>query len=62
MGCRASVEAELQDVPGTRYIEVNLQNQTATIVFDPSKADLDALRAAMGRAGYTPKTETVVDG
>lgn len=44
-----------------RHIDVNLQNQTATVILDSSKADLDTLRAAIGRDGYTPRAETVVD-
>lgn len=62
MGCRASVEAELQDVPGTRHVDVDLQKQMATVIFDPAQTDLDTLRAAIDRAGYTPKSETVIEG
>ncbi|HEY3368313.1 MAG TPA: heavy-metal-associated domain-containing protein [Symbiobacteriaceae bacterium] len=62
MGCRASVEAELQDLRGTRHIDVDLRNQSATVIFDPAEVDLDALRTAIGRAGYRPKSETVVAG
>ncbi len=41
---------------------MDLQKQAATVVFDPATVDENALRAAIGRAGYTPKTETVVAG
>lgn len=62
MGCRASVEAELQAVGGARLVQVDLRAQTAAVVCDPTRADADALRAARARAGYTPKRETLNDG
>ncbi len=61
MGCRASVEAELQAVGGVRLVQVDLRAQTAAVVFDPTRADAAALRAALTRAGYTPKRETLND-
>lgn len=57
----ASVEAELQDVPGTNRIDVDLKNQSVTVVFDPTRTNVDALRAAIGQAGYTPKSETIIE-
>ncbi len=62
MGCRASVEAELQDVPGARTVHVDLIQQGASIIFDPATTDVAALRAAVERAGYTPGSETIVEG
>ncbi len=62
MGCRASVEAELQDVPGARTVHVDLVQQTASVIFDPATTDVAALRAAIERAGYTPASETVSTG
>lgn len=57
MGCRASVEAELRDVPGVRQVDVNLKTQSATVVFDPARADVDVLMAAISRAGANPNLQ-----
>ncbi len=62
MGCRASVEAELQEVPGARTVYVDLTQQAAAVIFDPATIDVAALRAAVERAGYTPASETVSMG
>lgn len=62
MGCRPSVEAALRKVPGARQVNVDLTQQSATVVFDPTEADVDALRVAIRRVGYTPKAETIVTG
>src|SRR5438094_5117877 len=61
-GCQALIEGELQEVVGTRSISVSLKDQSATVVFDPSKANLDSLRTAIKQAGYLPRAETVVEG
>ena len=62
MGCRASVEAALEEVPGVLTVDVNLKNQSATVVFDPAATGVEALRQANGLAGYEPQAETVVAG
>ncbi len=56
------VKAELQDVSGIRRVAVDVKSQTASAVFDPAQTDLGALREAVGQAGYTAKSETVIDG
>ena len=62
MGCRASVEAELQTVRGTCGVRVDLDSQTATVVFDPAVTSLDDLRAAVRRAGSNPDVAAIDDG
>lgn len=62
MGCRASVEAALEEVPGVQAVQVNLTSQSATVVFDPAATSVDALRSAISEVGYLPQAETVVDG
>jgi copper chaperone CopZ len=52
----------MQQVDGARQIDVDLDKQAVTVVFDPATVDEHALRAAVTRAGYTPKTGTVVSG
>lgn len=61
MGCRASVEAALQRVAGTRQVQVDLPAQTALVVFDPVQTDADVLRAVIVEVGYKPKRETHVE-
>ncbi len=47
---------------GTRSVIVDLKSQAATVVFDPTRTDLSALREAVGRVGYKPKSEAVIEG
>jgi len=62
MNCRASVEAELRKAPGTHGVRVELDSQTATVVFDPATTTLDALRDAVRRAGSNADVAGVGDG
>src|SRR5262249_57422145 len=50
--CVRRVEKALAKVDGVREASVNLANERARVVFDPDVATLDALRAAVERAGY----------
>ncbi|PKG26554.1 heavy-metal-associated domain-containing protein [Halalkalibacterium halodurans] len=52
----------MKKVLGVSQFNVNVKNQSATVIFDPSKTDLNSLREAIHRAGYTPKYEIVKDG
>ncbi len=54
-------EAELIIFPET-WIPGYLKAQTATVVFDPSRATIDDLRAAVQLAGYNPESEAIVEG
>lgn len=47
---------------GASQFDVNFKNQSATVIFDPLKTDLNSLREAIHRAGYTPKSEIVNEG
>ncbi len=49
--CAARIEKTLNRVPGVAA-NVNFATETASVGFDPAKATLDALIAAVARAGY----------
>jgi len=51
--CVRRVERALGKAPGVRAATVNLATERAHVTFDPAAADLDGLRAAVERAGYT---------
>jgi copper chaperone CopZ len=61
-GCQASVEAELQAVPGAHHVNVDLKQQSASVIFDPATADVHLLREAVEQAGFTPTSEAVTEG
>src|SRR3954469_23523557 len=51
--CVRRVEKALSRVDGVRSAEVNLATEKASVAFDPSSVTVDALTAAVGKAGYT---------
>jgi copper chaperone len=51
-GCVRSVKNVLESVPGVTTAEVSLQNSEARVVFDPARASLVTLKAAVEEAGY----------
>jgi Cu+-exporting ATPase len=51
-GCVGRVERALRAVEGVGEATVNLAAERATIAFDPGRADVEALQAAVARAGY----------
>ncbi|RPH82736.1 MAG: heavy metal translocating P-type ATPase, partial [Candidatus Rokuibacteriota bacterium] len=50
--CVGKVEKALTRVPGVATASVNLATERATVAFDPARADLGALQAAVAAAGY----------
>src|SRR5512132_1636769 len=50
--CVAKVEGALRAVEGVGPVAVNLATEQATIEYDPGRADLGALRAAVAASGY----------
>jgi len=54
-GCVKSVTRVLSAVPGVRSVDVSLAEGRASIRYDASRADVDALRRAVERAGFQPK-------
>ena len=51
-GCVASVTRVLKAVPGVSNVNVTLQPGSATVVYDPARTNVDALKAAVQNAGY----------
>ena len=51
--CVHRLGAALQGHEGLEYANANLMGQV-TLQFDDSRTDLDALLAAMGKAGFRP--------
>jgi len=50
--CVGKVEGALRTVPGVESASVNLATEQATVTFDPGRADVGALQAAVAAAGY----------
>lgn len=50
--CPVTVRKALQRVPGVEDATVNFDHKTATVRFDPAKADIATLVKATTNAGY----------
>ena len=50
--CPHTVKASLQAVPGVTNVVVSVEDKTAVVTFDDSKAQVDALVKATTNAGY----------
>ncbi|HEU5102401.1 MAG TPA: copper ion binding protein, partial [Roseiflexaceae bacterium] len=60
--CVAHVERALNDVPGVSNVVVNLGMGKASLTYDPARARVSALAAAVADAGYTvPTTDVTLD-
>lgn len=51
-GCVRSVKKVLERVAGVQSAEVSLEKAQAEVVFDPARADVEQLKAAVEDAGY----------
>lgn len=58
--CVARVERALKKVPGVEQANVNLATEKATVAFSPESAEIAGLLAAIERAGYQARRETLV--
>lgn len=56
--CVRTVERNLKKVPGVIDAQVNLATERATVTFDESQANLDALVRKVGEVGYSVPTTT----
>ncbi|MEE9159721.1 MAG: cation transporter [Gammaproteobacteria bacterium] len=56
--CPITVRTALERVPGVKNAEVDLDTQTATIVFDPVAVDVETLTAATTNAGFPSSVRT----
>ncbi|HEV7163993.1 MAG TPA: mercury resistance system periplasmic binding protein MerP [Gammaproteobacteria bacterium] len=50
--CPFTVNKALEKVPGVSKVSVNFYAKTATVTFDPSKTNAQALARATGDAGF----------
>ncbi len=58
MGCAAcaqKIETAIQQVAGVTYCSVNFAMQQATVEYNPDQVTLEAIQAAVGKAGYQAK-------
>ena len=51
-GCVNSVKNVLQKTPGVTGVEVSLEQNRATVTYDPKQANPAQLKAAVEDAGY----------
>ena len=51
-GCVRSVKNVLESIQGVSSAEVSLERAQATVIFDPTKADLTRMKEAVTDAGY----------
>ena len=51
-GCVNSVKNVLQKTPGVTGVEVSLEQNRATVIYDPAQAKPAQLKAAVEDAGY----------
>jgi len=51
-GCARSVERKLTSVPGVSSAKVDLNEATATVEFDPDRAQVPSLIAAVEQLGF----------
>lgn len=52
MGCVSSVKRVLGAIDGVTGAEVSLEKAQATVTYDPARAALPAIKAAITDAGY----------
>lgn len=52
MFCRAAVVAALGRVPGVVALDVDVRSDSATVLYDPTKATINDLKQAMAEIGF----------
>ena len=50
--CPVTVKRAMEGVEGVRSVNIDFDAKTATVVFDPSVTNADAIAAASTNAGY----------
>ena len=51
--CVRHVQQALQSIAGVSSVNVSLDNQQATLEYDPATATVETMTAAVSEAGYT---------
>jgi len=52
IGCANSVTRALRAIPGVTDASVSLTKARALVTYDPAQTGLEAMKQAIGRAGY----------
>ncbi len=50
--CEASIQNEVAKLPGISLVVANHQDSTTKVIYDPSKTDDSAIRAAISSRGF----------
>ena len=53
-GCERTVSIAVEGVPGVARARADFVAEEVEVTFDPGQTDLDAIRAAVRDAGFTP--------
>jgi len=51
-GCENTVRRAVSSVAGVADVTASHKDQRVTVTYDPRQADLDAIKRAIGHAGY----------
>jgi mercuric ion binding protein len=54
--CPVTVRTAMEDVDGVASVEVDFDSKTATVVFDPAIATIEAIAKASADAGYPARS------
>ncbi|KKH47740.1 heavy metal translocating P-type ATPase [Methanosarcina sp. 1.H.A.2.2] len=55
--CQKSVADAISSLKGVESVDVNLEAESATVIFDPEKVSLDDIKEAVLKAGYSTEKE-----
>ena len=50
--CVNAVKTAVEAIDGVSSVEVSLENNTASVEFDPAKTTVDEIKFAIGEEGY----------
>ncbi len=50
--CKAAVTAKLKQLPGVIAYDVDVKSDSATVLYDPAKVDIEKLKRAITEAGF----------
>ncbi|HEX3329012.1 MAG TPA: heavy-metal-associated domain-containing protein [Gaiellales bacterium] len=53
-GCERAISQAVRSVPGVGSARADFVAEEVEVTFDPGRTDLDAIRAAVRDAGFTP--------
>ncbi len=54
--CKLTIEESLEELPGVRASEVDLDRLAVTVTYDPEATDPDAITGVIEAAGYPVDT------